>query len=224
MNTERKNDQIMPQEAMAEKERLYHITREWLRNYRRVGYIMQIIESDLTEMTPDDICLKLSILRFRGQEITGNMYDKWVEYNIKTLLDGKKTMAVLRKAAEYVKNYPGKGEVFYRILYLTYLTPKEKKRKEILRELADEDLEMSMNTYEKYLRQAVLIVSELLWGYATGKSGDWEAWIERENIRALCRNSVIYSSAYRSRSSAAEAETGEREKEPANSGTASDVN
>ena len=169
---ERKNEQIMPQGAVAEKESLYHNTRFLLRKYRTVSYAIRAAEIDLAARTMDQYGTPLTTFKVNaelaGIDLTGTKAEGYA----RSLMRSKEMLAVLQTAAEYVKEYPKKGEIFYRILYLTYFDPRERNREEILRELAREGQGMSMKTYGKYLRQAILVLDGVLWGYDTADCRD----------------------------------------------------
>lgn len=167
MNTERKNDQIVPQETMVDKEKIYHNTRFLLRKYRDVAFAVQSAEIDLAARTMDKYGTPLTTLKVNAELAGIDLTGTKAESHARSLTRSKEMLAVLQTAAECVKKYPRKGEVFHRILYLTYFDPKERNREEILRELTKEGEGMSMKTYSKYLKQAILVLDGLLWGYDT---------------------------------------------------------
>ena len=139
-----------------------------------MAFAVQSAEIDLAAQTMDKYGTPLTTLRVNAELAGIDLTGTKAEGRARSLMRSKEMLAVLQTAAECVKKYPRKGEVFHRILYLTYFDTPERNREEILRELTKEGEGMSMKTYSKYLKQAILVMDGLLWGYDT----------------ALCREAV----------------------------------
>ena len=75
-------------------------------------------------------------------------------------------LRIIENALELVRMDPDNGEMLYQILYLTYFCEQKlTSRDAILIALSRKGFAMSVPTYHKYLKLAILAMDRILWGY-----------------------------------------------------------
>ena len=146
----------------------YHDTWKLLKNYRDVAWNLELSNLDLqaefrAEFGSSDH-KSVDILTSAGSEITNPRLESFE----RSLQRSRKMMNLLDSAIQLMRSHHKKGELYYWILYYTYLSPQEYTNyREILHALEVHFPPMSRRTYYSYREEAISTLSNVLWGYTS---------------------------------------------------------
>lgn len=151
-----------------EEHPFYHDTWKLLKNYRDVAWNLELANLDLqaefrAEFGSSDH-ESVDILASASSEITSTRLESFE----RSLQRSRKMMNLLDSAIQLMRSHHKKGELYYWILYYTYLSPQEYANyREILHALEVHFPPMSRRTYYAYREEAISTLSSVLWGYTS---------------------------------------------------------
>ena len=147
-----------------ERKQTLALTKRLLKQYRQVRHAVSI-----TEEAPED---RLSLTAAPEDACTGTGFNgialsqEWPQAHHQCLAREKLILAKLERTLESVRRYPDNGELLYLVLYHTYFSPtKLANRDQIRRQIIKQGCEMTIETYESYLRKSVRLMDSILWGH-----------------------------------------------------------
>ena len=147
---------------------LYHNTEVLLRKYREVVWSVEaaVARAELNF----EISFGMSLNEFldmsyaAGADLSGTD----IEEHMRTLERNKKMLEYIERALEFVRKKHRCGEMYYNILYLTYITMEVfDNTEDIINELAERGFYMSPKTYFKRKKEAINFLSDILWGFTS---------------------------------------------------------
>lgn len=155
-----------PGKEMSKEEYLYHNTELLLKKFRDVRWSIEVsaIQAQISFELEMDCKLEefLEMSYTAGADFTGTH----IQEQIRTLERNKKMLKIIEMAIQVLRKKQIDGEIFYWILYYTYLSEKPCKTvDDILNCVAEKTEMMSWRTYFKRRKKAIEILSGILWGY-----------------------------------------------------------
>ena len=146
----------------------YHDTRTLLRKYRDVMWNLEVSDLDLQEEFKAEYGLSTDAL-FVDNEVNkgGNRLENYA----RALERSKRMMQIIDTAIDLMRRKHKKGEFYYWILYYAYLSPQELQNvEEIIDQLRPHIRDISTRTYYRKRKEAVEVLSSVLWGYTAQDS------------------------------------------------------
>lgn len=152
----------------------YHDTWTLLKNYRSVSWSIEVSDYNLqAEFRTEYGCASEAALD--GLEASNS--NTHLESYVHSLERSKRMLQLINSAIDLMRKKHEKGELYYWILYYTYLAPHHYANNyEILHFLELEGMPMSMRNYYLRREEAINVLSSVLWGYT---STDCEELINR---------------------------------------------
>ena len=153
-------------EKMSREEYLYHNTEMLLKKYRDVVWSIEVsaIQAQISFELEMDCKLEefLEMSYAAGADLSGTN----IQEQMRTLERNKKMLKIIEAAVQVLRRKQIDGELYYWILYYTYLSEKPCKTIDnILDRIAEKAEMMSWRTYFKRRKKAVEALSGILWGY-----------------------------------------------------------
>ena len=152
---------------------LYHNTELLLKKYRDVVWSVEVsmawtnMNFEAEFGTKIDEFIEMSYCA--GADLTGTD----IEEQIRTTERNRKMLNIINSSLDILRKKHKNGEMYYQILYLTYISGETYENTEaILEELADLGFLMSMKTYFKKKKEAISLISNGLWGFTSKNSND----------------------------------------------------
>ena len=158
----------MKRKNIPEQHPFYHNTLKLLQNYRDVNWSLEVSAQNLQSEFRAEYS-GASAEYVDDLTITG---DKNAAARIEGLtlsLDkSRRMMQLVDSAIALMRQKHKKGELYYWILYYTYLCPQEPDTiNEVLIQLEKHFQPMSIRTYYSRREEAVEVLSSILWGYTS---------------------------------------------------------
>ena len=152
----------------------YHDTWTLLKNYRSVSWSIEVSDYNLqAEFRTEYGCASEAALD--GLEASNS--NTHLESYVHSLERSKRMLQLINSAIDLMRKKHEKGELYYWILYYTYLAPHHYSNNyEILHFLELKGMPMSMRNYYLRREEAINVLSSVLWGYT---STDCEELINR---------------------------------------------
>ena len=151
-------------------EELWHDTQLLLRKYRQVKWALEVSSQqalrELQKRTGGVVDEYLHAAVFAGADISNTA----LEGRAKSMERSRKMIALIDESVEFMRKNHNRGEMYYHILYHSYLSPTPITWKEVVNVLDQEGYPYSTNTIAKYRKEAILLVGEILWGYEDRES------------------------------------------------------
>ena len=147
---------------------LYHNTEILLRKYRDVVWSVDASVAR-TQMNFEiefgmSICEFLDMSYIAGADLSGT----YIEEQMRTIERNRKMLDIIEKSLEVVRTKHKCGEMYYQIIFLTYITMDDLENTSgILQELAECGFYMSAKTYFKRKKEAINVLSDILWGFTS---------------------------------------------------------
>lgn len=150
------------------EEYLYHNTEVLLKKYRDVVWSIEVsaIQAQINFELEMDCKLDefLEMTYSAGMDLTGTK----IQEQMRTLERNKKMLKIIDAAVNVLRKKQIDGELYYWIIYYTYLSDKPVKRVEdIINMIAKHTDLMSWKTYFNKRKKAIEILSSILWGFTS---------------------------------------------------------
>ena len=142
----------------------YHDTWTLLKNYRSVSWSIEVSDNLQAEFRTEYGCASEAVLD--GLEASNS--NTHLESYVHSLERSKRMLQLINSAIDLMRKKHEKGELYYWILYYTYLAPHHYANNyEILHFLELKGMPMSMRNYYLRREEAINVLSSVLWGYTS---------------------------------------------------------
>lgn len=146
----------------------YHDTRKLLRKYRDVTWSLELsvqrLRSQFHVEYGTDIEEFLDTVYLAGADLGGTE----LEHHARCIERSHKMLKLVDSAVELLRTRHKNGEVYYWVLYYTFLSPQQLSDvNEILEQLRPHIRDISRTTYYRRREKAVETLSSVLWGYTS---------------------------------------------------------
>lgn len=151
----------------------YHDTWKLLKKYRDVVWSLELsvqqIKSQFQIEYGSSIEDFLDSVYMAGADLGGTQ----IENHARCIERSHKMLLLVGNAVELLRTRHKNGEIFYWLLYYTYLSPQQfRNTEEIMEQLRPHMRDISFRTYYRRRKEAVAALSSVLWGYTTQDSLD----------------------------------------------------
>lgn len=151
----------------------YHDTWRLLKKYRDVVWSMELSIQQMKHQfeieygsSIDDF---LDSVYSAGADLSGTQ----LEDHARCIERSNKMLTLLKNAVEMLRIKHKNGEVYYWVLYYTFLSPQQfRSVEEIVEQLRHHMRDISLPTYYRVRKRAVEALSSLLWGYTSQECKD----------------------------------------------------
>lgn len=146
----------------------YHDTWKLLKKYRDVVWSLELsvqqIKSQFQIEYGSSIEDFLDSIYMAGADLSGTQ----IENHARCIERSRKMLTLVGNAVELLRARHKNGEMFYWLLYYTYLSPQRLQNvDEIMEQLRPHMRDISIPTYYRKRKQAVEALSSILWGFAS---------------------------------------------------------
>lgn len=144
----------------------YHDTRRLLRKYRDVTWSLELsaqrLRNEFHVEYGTDIEEFLDTVYLAGADLGGTE----LEHHAQCIERSHKMLKLLDNAVELLRTRHKNGEIYYWLLYYTYLSPQQfQNTEEIIEQLQPHIRDISFRTYYRRQKEAIAALSAVLWGY-----------------------------------------------------------
>lgn len=151
----------------------YHDTRKLLRKYRDVTWSLELsvqrLRSQFHVEYGTDIEEFLDTVYLAGADLGGTE----LEHHAQCIERNHKMLTLVQNAVEVLRTRHKNGEVCYWLLYYTYLSPQQfRNTEEIIEQLRPHIRDISFRTYYRRKKEAIAVLSDVLWGYTSKECAD----------------------------------------------------
>lgn len=149
-----------------EESTLYHNTERLMREYRDVVWGLELatqqIRSTFQLEYGESIEEFLDSIYLAGADLGGTE----IESHARTVERTRKMVALVDNAVELLRHKHKNGEVFYWMLYYSYLSSQELDCVEDILEALEPHIKfLSRRTFYRYRKEAIQALSSVIWGY-----------------------------------------------------------
>ena len=146
----------------------YHDTRRLLRKYRDETWSLELsvqrLKNEFHMEYGTDIEEFLDTVYIAGADRGGTE----LEHHAQCIERSHKMLTLLESAVGLLRARHKKGEVYYWVLYYTYMTSQKlKNADEIIEALRPHTQNLSYSTYYRLSKEAVRELSSIFWGFAS---------------------------------------------------------
>jgi len=153
---------------LSRDEYLYHNTELLLKKYRDVVWSVEVsLNNAKTKFEREfecDLETFLDLSYSAGADLSGTD----IQGHLRTLERNRKMLKIIHDSVEVIRNKHRRGEMYYQILYITFLSNDEK---EYVGEIVDALIElgfvMSEKSFYRKKHEAIECLSNILWGYSS---------------------------------------------------------
>ena len=146
----------------------FHDTLTLMKNYRDASWNVEVAERNLHAEfhAAYGTSAKASLENL-------SLPNPHLEGYAQSISRSKKMLSVIDSSVNLMRERHKKGELYYWILYYSYLSPhRYENTNEILYVLDDKGFPLSLRTYYSRREEALSILSSVLWGYTSVKCND----------------------------------------------------
>ncbi len=149
----------------------YHDTWRLLKKYRDVVWSMELSVQQLKNQFQveygSSIDEFLESVYLAGADLAGTQ----LEDHARCIARSNKMITLLKNAVDMLRHKHKNGEIYYWVLYYTYLSPQQLRNvDEVVEQLRPHIRDISYRTYYRKRTQAVEALSSVLWGYTSQES------------------------------------------------------
>ena len=153
-------------EIFVEDNEHYHDTWKLLENYRDVVWSLELsvhqVKRKFKLEYGSTIEEFLDSIYFAGADLSGSE----IEQQAQCIEHNHQMLTLIDNAVDLMRNKHKNGEIYYWILFYTYMSPNQPKDlDEIIERLTPHIRDISRRTYYRRRNEAVDELSLLLWGY-----------------------------------------------------------
>jgi hypothetical protein len=146
----------------------YHDTWKLLKKYRDVVWSLELSVQQIKNqfqveygISIDDF---LDSIYMAGADLGGTQ----IENHARCIERSHKMLTLMQNAVDLLRTRHKNGEMFYWLLYYTYLSPQRLQNvDEIMEQLRPHMRDISVPTYYRKRKQAVEALSSILWGFTS---------------------------------------------------------
>lgn len=153
---------------MSREEFLYHNTEVLLKRYRDVVWSIEVSAMQAEFNFEIEMGCKLDEFLGMSYAAGGDLSGTKIQEQMRILERNKNMLKMIDAAVDMLRKRQRNGELYYWILYYTYLSDKPCKRvEETIQKVVDKTDFISEKTYFRCRKDAIEILSTILWGYST---------------------------------------------------------
>ena len=146
----------------------YHNTWKLLKKYRDVVWSLELsVQQVRTQFQIEyDTSIEdfLESIYLAGADLGGTD----IEHQARCIERSHKMLTLVQNAVDLLRTRHKNGEIFYWLLYYTYLSPQRLQNvDEIMEQLRPHMRDISVPTYYRKRKQAVETLSSILWGFTS---------------------------------------------------------
>ena len=146
----------------------FHNTELLLKNYREVVWSLEVSVFHANRQFLEEYGSSLEDFLEMSYEAGMNVEEADVAARVQSINRSRNMLRIIDSAVELLRKKHKKGEVYYWILYYSYLSPQELESvNEIVEKLSGYVKDISRRSYFRKRDEAVLQLGRLLWGYTT---------------------------------------------------------
>ena len=150
------------------EEYLYHNTELLLKKYRDVVWSIEVSAIQAQINFENEMDCTLSEFLNMSYEAGADLSGTEIQEQMRVLERNKKMLKIIDTSVELIRKKQVDGELYYKILYHTYLSDKPSGSiEEIIDKLAQNGQYMSWKTYYNKRTKAIEILSTVLWGFTS---------------------------------------------------------
>ncbi|MCR4718683.1 MAG: hypothetical protein K5768_03530 [Firmicutes bacterium] len=150
------------------EEYLYHNTLLLLKKYRDVVWSIEVAAMQAQMDFEAEMDCKLDDFLNKSYQAGADLAGTEIQEQMRVMERNKKMLKMIDAAVDLLRRKQVDGEIYYQILYLTYLSDKPlKTTEEIVEKLAQNGEYMSWKTYFNKRTKAIEILSTVLWGFTS---------------------------------------------------------
>lgn len=151
----------------------YHDTWKLLKRYRDVVWSMELSVLQVKKQFRMEYACSieefLESVYLAGADLKGTE----IESHARCIERSHRMLLLLENAVNLLRSRHKRGEVYYWILYYTYLSPQKLRNvEEILESLRPYIRDISFSTYYRLRKEAVEALSSVLWGFSAKETLD----------------------------------------------------
>lgn len=151
----------------------YHDTWRLLKKYRDVVWSVEVsvmqLKNEFQIEYDSSIDEFLESVYLAGADLSGTD----IEQHARSIERSNKMLVLIRNAVSLLRTRHKDGEIYYWVLYYTFLSPQKLNNvEEIIDQLRPHVRYMSFRTYYRLRREAVDTLSAVLWGYTAKETAD----------------------------------------------------
>jgi len=150
---------------------MYHNTWKLLKKYRDVVWSLELsvqqVRNSFQIEYGSSIEDFLDSIYLAGADLKGGT----IEHHANCIERSHKMLKLVESAVELLRSKHKNGEVYYWLLYYTYLSPQQLRNvEEIIEKLRPHIRDISYRTYYRKRQEAIETFSSVLWGYTSKDS------------------------------------------------------
>ena len=147
---------------------LYHNTELLLKKYRDVVWSIEVSAMQAEVNFEFETGCKMTEFLDMSYAAGADLMNTKIEEQVRTMERNRKMLQLIDRAVDIIRRKHQKGEMMYWVLYYTYLCEKPLESvEEIVDKIAQKQYYVSWQTYFNYRRQAINLLSTMLWGYTS---------------------------------------------------------
>lgn len=152
---------------------LYHDTWKLLKKYRDVVWSLELsiqqVRNRFELEYGSSIEDFLDSVYLAGADLSGSD----TEHHAKCIERSYRMLKLLDSSVDLLRNKHKNGEVYYWLIYYTFLSPQQLRNvEEIIEKLRPHIRDISFRTYYRKRQEAIEALSSILWGYTSKDSMD----------------------------------------------------
>ena len=160
-----------PDERNITENLLYHDTWKLLKKYRDVVWSLELsiqqVRNRFELEYGSSIEDFLDSVYLAGADLSGSD----TEHHAKCIERSYRMLKLLDSSVDLLRNKHKNGEVYYWLIYYTFLSPQQLRNvEEIIEKLRPHIRDISFRTYYRKRQEAIEALSSILWGYTSKDS------------------------------------------------------
>jgi len=161
-------DEKIRKAEMDKKRKMHHNTLLMLQNYRNIVWMLECFPSHIAEELDRPMQDLDALLSLVDTEL--GMNNRKLENRLQSVQRSRLLLDRINEALTVLKQKPKNGQVMYRVIFETYITPEQLNHNELLYRL-----DISSRHYYRIRQQAINILSIRLWAVP---AQELDAWLE----------------------------------------------
>lgn len=160
---------IKSEEQKIREKKAYHNTELLLRKYRDVVWSIEVSAIQAQISFEIEMGCKLNEFLDMSYAAGADLSGTDIQEQMRTMERNKKMLKIIEAAVDLLRRKHKDGEIYYNVIYYTYMSEKTyKKVEDIIEKIASTTGEyMSWKTYYAKKRRAIETLSTILWGFTS---------------------------------------------------------
>ena len=154
-------------EKRPEEDTRYHDTWKLLKKYRDVIWSLEVSVQQVKNQFRIDYDCSIEDFLESGYMAGADLGGTDIENHARCIERSYKMLTLLENSVNLLRTRHQSGEVYYWILYYSFLSPQKLKNvEEIIESLRPHIRDISSSTYYRLRKEAVTALSSVLWGFS----------------------------------------------------------